>query len=264
MSRNEYRENEDDDRADERDHQEDEHLEVHADGREYHYATERDHELHGSDSRASVLIGNGSSDRLYGGRHDDRFEAGDGDDYLDGGSGIDTSVLLGRRSDYLLEKSGSGYLLQSRSQSGGSDQLQNVERLQFADSTLALDIDGHAGQMYRLYQAAFNRTPDNAGLKYWIGRMDQGLSLGNAADAFTGSSEFQALNGGSHPDPALLVKLLYRNALHREADDDGLGYWAGRYQSGSVDKATLLAAFSESAENQAAVIGAIGDGIPLY
>lgn len=264
MSRNEYRENEDDDRGDKRDHQEDEHLEVHDDGREYHYATERDHELHGSDSRASVLIGNGSSDRLYGGRHDDRFEAGDGDDYLDGGSGIDTSVLLGRRSDYLLEKSGSGYLLQSRSQSGGSDQLLNIERLQFADATLALDIDGHAGQMYRLYQAAFNRTPDNAGLKYWIGRMDQGLSLGNAADAFTGSSEFQALNGGSHPDPALLVKLLYRNALHREADDGGLGYWTGRYQSGSVDKATLLAAFSESAENQAAVIGAIGDGIPLY
>ena len=33
---------------------------------------------------------------------------------------------------------------------------------------LALDINGTAGQVYRLYQAAFDRKPDLVGLGYWI------------------------------------------------------------------------------------------------
>ena len=36
----------------------------------------------------------------------------------------------------------------------------NVERLDFSDAHLAFDVDGNAGQIYRLYKAAFARTPD--------------------------------------------------------------------------------------------------------
>jgi hypothetical protein len=41
------------------------------------------------------------------------------------------------------------------------------------------------GQAYRVYQAAFNRTPDLGGLGFWIGAMDKGVSLADVANGFT-------------------------------------------------------------------------------
>ena len=55
-----------------------------------------------------------------------------------------------------------------------SSRLFRVEELQlrFSNGVNALDIgSGQIGGMaYRIYKAAFNRTPDNGGLKYWMGR----------------------------------------------------------------------------------------------
>jgi hypothetical protein len=52
---------------------------------------------------------------------------------------------------------------------GTVDQLSGVERIAFSDATIALDIAGTAGQVYRIYQAAFSRTPDKPGLIGVIG-----------------------------------------------------------------------------------------------
>jgi serralysin len=41
---------------------------------------------------------------------------------------------------------------------------------------VAIDIDGTAGQLYRLYSAALGREPDEVGMGYWISRMDNGTS----------------------------------------------------------------------------------------
>jgi hypothetical protein len=62
---------------------------------------------------------------------------------------------------------------------------------------LAFDTDGIAGQAYRIYKAAFNRTPDNDGLKFWIGELDKGMSLLQAASGFVGSAEFNSVYGGA-------------------------------------------------------------------
>jgi hypothetical protein len=54
---------------------------------------------------------------------------------------------------------------QISSESLGTDTLIGFKRLEFTDGTLALDVDAGdtAGQAYRLYQAAFARTPDMSG-----------------------------------------------------------------------------------------------------
>lgn len=52
--------------------------------------------------------------------------------------------------------------------SDGLDVLKNVERLNFKDGAVALDIGGNGGVAYRLYQAALNRAPDQAGFNYWV------------------------------------------------------------------------------------------------
>lgn len=158
-------------------------------------------------------------------------------------------------------KPGQTYVLYNKDGGNyGAVFLQNVERVHFTDRSLALDTDGVAGQAYRLYQAAFDRTPDKPGLGYWIDKMDAGASLYQVAAGFVASAEFQALNGSS-PAPQALVASLYGHVLGRTAEQAGLDYWTSQLQSGALDAAGLLASLSESAENRVLVSGQIAQGI---
>ncbi|PWE56079.1 hypothetical protein DEM27_11615 [Metarhizobium album] len=142
------------------------------------------------------------------------------------------------------------------------DQTQSlfgVERLGFSDGTLALDIAGNAGQAYRIYQAAFDRTPDAAGLSFWIKTIDAGRSLLDVAAGFIGSQEFASVYGGVTDNVGFISKL-YENVLGRAGEAAGIGYWEGQ-MNGGVSKASVLAGFSESAENITGVAPAIADGI---
>ena len=178
---------------------------------------------------------------------------------LDGGAGVDTAVFGSVYGNYTVTRSGGETKVLLRG--GGStvgDTLTNVERLQFSDRSIGLDADGHGGQAYRLYQAAFNRAPDKVGLGYWMARLDQGDSLKTAADAFLGSSEFQAGQGANSSDAAY-INYLYKNVLHRDIDAEGAGYWLGKLAIGA-SRADLLVGFSDSAENQAEAMKLIGNG----
>ncbi len=140
-----------------------------------------------------------------------------------------------------------------------TDILDGVERLYFQDKSIALDIDGVGGQAYRLYQAAFNRAPDLGGLGYWIKVMDQGLSVRSAAGFFAASAEFQQLYGSNLSDDAYITQL-YSNVLHRAPDEGGKAYWLKVMHDDGVSRGDALGFFSESQENQVALIGKIGNG----
>lgn len=99
-----------------------------------------------------------------------------------------------------------------------------VERISFDDISLALDIEGITGQAYRIYQAAFDRTPDLEGLGYWISEMDKGMSVEGVSNSFIYSQEFQGLYG-TNPTNEAFVTLLYNNVLNRDPDTGGMGYW---------------------------------------
>lgn len=182
-----------------------------------------------------------------------------GNDTIDGDYGTDTVRYNGNRSHFTLSKIADGYSVIDTSGAEGSDILKSVERIQFADQCIALDINGVAGQAYRLYQAAFNRTPDSAGLGYWIAAMDKGVSLNTVAQAFTQSAEFKSLFSAS-PSHEALVNGFYHNVLHREPDSAGKQFWVDVMNKG-VGAAAVLASFSESPENQAALATIIGNGI---
>ena len=144
----------------------------------------------------------------------------------------------------------------------GTDTLVNISRLEFTDKTIALDIDGTAGQAYRIYKAAFNRTPDNGGLKYWIEMMDGGKKLSEVASGFIASNEFKSLYG-ENPTNDQFVSKLYDNVLGRAPDAGGFNYWVGLLNNKQIDMTSTLVNFSESTENQAGVIGVIQNGIEL-
>jgi hypothetical protein len=176
---------------------------------------------------------------------------------LDGKEGIDTVAFASQRAMYALSNDGSNISVYDFLHAS-TTKLANVERLQFSDQSVALDIAGNGGEAYRLYQAAFNRTPDKAGLGYWIDALDHGTSLQNVAHGFVNSAEFDSLYG-AHTSDAQYVDALYQNVLHRTPDAAGYDFWLHAMQIAPRDE--VLVNFSESAENQAQVIGAIANGI---
>jgi hypothetical protein len=189
-----------------------------------------------------------------------------GSETLQGGSGLDIALYNNKASNYTvtatIKNNLSVFSVKGNIGDEGADTLTNIERIQFSDRTVALDINGIAGQAYRVYQAAFNRTPDNGGLKYWIGLMDGGYTLAGVASGFIASAEFKTLYG-SNPTNELFVSKLYDNVLHRTPDISGYNYWVGLLNTKKIDNISALINFSESPENQAGVIGVIQNGIDL-
>ncbi|MQA42453.1 DUF4214 domain-containing protein [Rugamonas aquatica] len=176
---------------------------------------------------------------------------------IHGGAGTDTVVLDGSWIGYNIVQRG-GHAEVSQLSTGGTNILDGVERLLFDDKSIALDVDGVGGKAYRLYQAAFNRAPDESGLGYWIANMDKGLSLHDTAGYFLASEEFGRRYGANLSNEDFVTQL-YSNVLHRAPDAEGYAYWLHDLQIG-VPRANLLVNFSESPENQAALIQVIGNG----
>ena len=206
------------------------------------------------------IYGAGGNDRLEGGQGNDNLSGGADNDALDGGLGLDVAHYSGARADYGISRGTSTTVLARRSNEG-TDTLVNVERLQFADGVLGLDLDGNAGQAYRLYQAAFARTPDTPGLKYQTNALDTALNLWQVAGNFIASPEFQSLYGSpATVSDARFVTLLYNNVLGRAPEQAGYDYHMTNL-AGGLTRAQLLTQFSESPENQRNVLPAIQDGI---
>jgi len=202
-----------------------------------------------------------SPNNIDGTAGNDKLAAAAGGNAINGGAGIDTVVYAGARSSYTVAKEVWGFGVTDNAGNGGHDALINVERVQFADGFVALDIDGSAGEVFRLYQAAFDRPAEAAGLGYWLWGKDQGLSLADMAHQFmTGQPEFDALYG-TNPSNTEFVNHLYANVLHRAAEGAGYDYWMGVLNSQGATREQVLTFFSESPENQAQVIGSIQNGI---
>ncbi|QJD98733.1 DUF4214 domain-containing protein [Massilia forsythiae] len=202
-------------------------------------------------SAASALLAS-----VTGSGGDDALAAPSGNSRVDGGAGLDKVAFGGADAGYVIAANGADFVVNDAY--GNHATLVNVERVQFADQMVALDLGGAGGQAYRLYQAAFDRTPDKVGLGYWIAALDHGHTLTEVADSFIGSAEFGALYGAA-PDDAQFVQALYQNVLHRAPEEAGYAFWMQSLHS--VSRAVVLADFSESAENQAQVIGSIQNGI---
>jgi len=210
------------------------------------------------------LSGEAGSDVLYGGAGNDTLSGGTGEDYLLGGTGIDLAVFTGYSSQYQISFNSDFYLGASVrdtvSSRDGIDYVTEVERLSFADINVALDLEGKAGQAYRIYEAVLGRAPDLEGLGYWINDMDNGVSLTTIAQGFIASPEFQG-KYGANPSYETYLNLLYNNILGRAPDTVGMNYWVSNMQRGIDSPAAVLASFSEGYENTANVAPAIANGI---
>ena len=154
------------------------------------------------DARNNVIKGLEGSDTLIGNA---------GDDAIDGGTGRDTAVFSTRRADSNITQNPTGYLIVGPD---GADAIVSVERLQFADFKVSLDLGtGDPGGMTaRLIGAAFDRanlTPSLVGTGVRL--FDQGRAVLDVAQMAIDTDLFASL-AGSHGN-ADFVNAVYRNIV---------------------------------------------------
>lgn len=106
----------------------------------------------------------------------------------------------------------------------------------------------------RLYQAAFGRAPDKAGLAAWVAYADANGGASNTSwqttisNLFTTSTEFTTRYGSSTPTGGAFAAALYQNVLNRTPDAAGLTAWTNALNNGTVSVTQALLGFSNSTE----------------
>ena len=207
-----------------------------------------------------TIVGNAANNQLYGGAGNDTLTGGAGNDTLDGGTGIDNAIFSGTRTGFTVSRTSSDITVINNAGTQGGDLLKNVERVVFDDAGVAFDVDGNAGKIYRLYQAAFNRHPDLPGFGFWISHMDKGMELSEVSSCFQNAVEFTSLYGNNVSNNQL-VTLLYQNVLHRTPNTSESNFWVDILETGQQSRAVILTSFSESPENQAQLVGVLENGM---
>jgi len=219
----------------------------------------------GTNALTSATLTVNSTANITGTANNDILKPGAGNNAVDGADGLDTVVYAGPRSNYSLEQAAWGYDIVDKVGNNGHDSLINIERVQFDDAFVALDTEGIAGQIFRLYTASLGRPAEAAGMGYWMWRMENGTSIQTVASEFMKQVEFDTLYG-KNPSDATFVTKLYNNVLHRDPEPAGFEYWMNALTNNSNTnknevRTQMVIDFSNSLENQANVVGTFKLGI---
>ncbi|VVN82536.1 DUF4214 domain-containing protein [Pseudomonas fluorescens] len=211
-----------------------------------------------------TLNGTIYSDVLTGLGGKDTFYPNGGSDQIDGGDDIDAVVLNGARDQYSLTHNSDGtFTLQNMLDSSANVAMKNVERLQFNDSLLAINVTSASAQLAELYHLALGRNPDDAGWQYHVGVGVSGASTSQIVRSFVASNEFAAGNGAL--SDAAFLNQLYGNAFNRAPDSGGGAYWQAQLANmpGAEGRAQVIEGFLASSELAIQITGLIDNGVAL-
>ena len=185
------------------------------------------------------LMGGSGDDILIGGLGDDILIGGTGNNFIDGGAGIDTAIYNGSLSDFSLSKGTDSWAITLLDE---SDSLVNIERLQFTNTNVALDLDGNAGQIVKLLGALLGK--ESATNKTYVG---MGL---NILDNGMPYEEFMKVGldavFGSNPSGASVVGVLYKNLVGSSAPQSVLDEYGSILDNGSMTATELGIAVADN------------------
>lgn len=206
----------------------------------------------GGTQNDSIVVGNGNT-LASGGGGNDTFNPGTGNQYLLGDSGIDTTLYTTVRSSHTLKKVGSDYTVSSL---GNTQTLLNVERLQFSNTNIALDIDGNSGMVAKILGATLGSSAVHNKEYVGIGlyNLDSGMSY-----VALGALVMNALGKTSHSDA---VDLLWNNVVGSPIGAADKSYFVGLLDNGmSIGELTALAADTSLNTDKIGLIGLSQTGI---
>lgn len=198
-----------------------------------------------------TLAGSDGADDLQGLGGNDRLRGSGGDDAIDGGSGIDSALYAQPRADYDVAARGTS--VRARAGNEGIDALQQVERMRFADHSLAFDLGGNAGTAARTLGAVFG--PAAVANKQYAGialhLVDSGMS---ATELMRLALELRL---GSGFAPADEIRLLYQNVAGVSPSSAEIDFWLGTLATGQYTPVSL-AVMAAQLELTATAIGLTG------
>jgi hypothetical protein len=202
---------------------------------------------------------------VRGSAGNDVMTAGAGTSLFDGGDGVDTVVFSGIRSSYRVMKSGSGYTVTDAGGANVKATLDNIEKLQFADTTLSIDYNE---AVQSLYVAYFGRAADSGGLANFEAQLaalgapkdlpsisaaySSNSAIRSLVDAFGTSDESKALYTG---DTSSFVTAIYNNVLNRGPDSEGLNFWVNAIDHGGLSRGNASLSIMSGALSNTSVQG---------
>ena len=186
----------------------------------------------------------------------DTLKGQPGTDFFDGGLGLDTVVYNGPMERYSITKSGNRYVVSEPTGSDDTDYLANIERLQFSNGKVALDMMGNAGDAARLIGALLGPSyvKDKALAGVVIGLLDQNYSTQTIATLGLGTSTYIGLAGSSSNED--FVKHVFKNVIGRPPVEAELQTYVGMLSAGTSQAA--LAVMAAETEFTAEKIGLTG------
>jgi len=172
--------------------------------------------------------------------------------HIDGGLGTDVSHYSLARNQYQVTHNNDGTW--SVAKSGGvTDTLKGIERLQFSDMKLALDLSAtqHAAQALELIGVVAPESISNPAIVGLImGVIDQGVSMRDTFQILIDDGIVNSRAGAS--TDSAIAAMAFRNVIGTEADrttlDMLVGYMDGRYAS--LSHADFLTAIAGMEVNQ--------------
>jgi hypothetical protein len=191
----------------------------------------------------------------------DTIKGQPGTDFFDGGLGIDTVVYNGPQERYNITKSGNRYVVSEPTGSDDTDYLSNIERIQFSNGKVALDLGGNAGQAARLIGALLGPSfiKDKALAGVVIGLIDQDYSIESIANLGLNTSFYLALAGSTkHED---FVNHVFRNVVGRPPEAIEQKTYVDMLYAGTSQAAlAVMAAGTEFTASQIGLTGLTSHG----
>ena len=191
----------------------------------------------------------------------DTIKGQPGTDFFDGGLGIDTVVYSGPQERYSITKSGNRYVVSEPTGSDDTDYLSNIERLQFSNGKVALDLGGNAGQAARLIGALLGPSfiKDKALAGVVIGLVDQDYSIENIANLGLSTSFYLALAGSTKNED--FVNHVFRNVVGRPPEANEQKTYVDMLNAGTSQAAlAVMAAGTEFTASQIGLTGLTSHG----
>lgn len=191
----------------------------------------------------------------------DTIKGQPGTDFFDGGLGIDTVVYSGLQERYSITKSGNRYVVSEPTGSDDTDYLSNIERLQFSNGKVALDLGGNAGQAARLIGALLGPSfiKDKALAGVVIGLIDQDYSIESIANLGLNTSFYLALAGSTKNED--FVNHVFRNVVGRTPEVNEQKTYVDMLNAGTSQAAlAVMAAGTEFTASQIGLTGLTSHG----
>lgn len=191
------------------------------------------------------LVGTLGDDLILGAGGQDTLEGAAGNDTLNGGLGVDTAIYASNRADYSILGSSAGLNV---SGPDGNDIVTGIERLQFADKNIAIDLNAGqaASNTVRIIGAAFDAPtiqdhPDYVGIG--LNLFDSGQSILEVAQLVIG-----VLGNPSNGD---FVDEVFQNVVGVAPSSTEHDFYVGLLQGsgGSYTQAELLVLAANSDVN---------------